>query len=356
MSSVYLTGGRATPVAEVVASLGGQVLGVVPIAQGHVTEYAAGDVLAVAEFTVPAVAPWLPRSPRDPLASYGQEVVIRRGFRLPSGETVGWQTLTRARILSAEPSDGWVQVLAQSIDARLTPARWIVNTRTSGTLHAQIRQICAGVVPVRFGFTDRSLVSRTWEQQQPRRESLLEVCDATGTVPRIIDGRLVVVDAPTSTMVTHTIRGGVGGTLTEVRPEARSAPVPNVVVASTAPEDNTSPVSAMVSVAEGPMSWTGPYGQVVEFFSSPLLTTRAQCSTAARTRLNRVQASRPDLGVSMVTDPTLRLGAVARVLDESAGTDCVVRVTEVTHALTPGREPGSMSGLVLSGTVRGESW
>lgn len=354
--SIYLEGGAATPVAEVVAFLGGEALGVVPIAQGHVTEYAAGDVLAVAEFTVPAVAPWLPRSPRDPLASFGQEVVIRRGFRLASGETVGWETLTRARILSAEPSGGWVEVLAQSIDARLTPARWIVNTRTSGTLHAQIRQICAGVVPVQFAFEDYSLASRTWEQQQPRRESLLEVCDATGTVPRMIDGRLTIVEASTSTEVTHTIRSGVGGTLTQIRPESSSAQVPNVVVASTAPEDNTSPISAMETVDEGPMLWTGPYGQVVEFFTSPLLTTRAQCATAARTRLERLQGARPDLAVSMVTDPSLRLDAVVQVVDDSGGTDCVVRATEVTHALTPGREPGSMSGLVLSGTVRGESW
>lgn len=356
MSSVFLAGGVATPVAEVVASLGGEVLGAVPIAQGHVTEYAAGDVLAVAEFTVPAVAPWLPRSPRDPLAAYGQEATIRRGFRLPSGETVGWETLTRARIVSADVSDGWVQVLAQSIDARLTPARWVVNTRTTGNLHEQVRQVCAGVVPVQFACDPISLADRTWEQQQQRRESLLELCDATGTVPRIIDGRLTIVDAPTSTTVTHTITAGAGGTLIEVGQEARSAPVPNVMVASTAPEDNTSPVSAMETVDEGPLSWTGPYGQVVEFFASPLLTTRAQCATAARTRLARLLGSRPDLKVSMVTDPSMRLDAVVRVVRASEGTDCVVRVTEVTHALTPGREPGSMGGLVLSGAVRGESW
>lgn len=355
MSSPFLTGGRTTPVAEVVSTLGGLVLGEVPITQGHFTEQASGSSLGRLEITVPAVG-WVPTSPRDPLAAYGQELTVRRGFRLPSGETVGWETLTRARIQSSEPDDAWLTVVAESIDARLNPADWIVSYRSTGNVHSQVRQICSGVVPVRLECDDVELPDRTWEQQSSRRDALLEVCDAAGAVPRIINGQLVVVDASTSTTPEFELRSGDGGTVVRVLPEQSTELVPNVVVASSAPEDNTAPVSAMAVIDYGPMNWRGPYGQVVEFFTSPLLTTQSACEGAARTRLARKQAVRRDLTVEMVTDPRIRLDAVVRVIEEKRDTDCVMRVTSGRHALTAGREPGSLSGVVLSGVVRGQRW
>ena len=234
MSSPFLAGGRATPVAEVVSTLGGLVLDEVPIAQGHVTESASGAALGRLEITVPAVAAWVPTSPRDPLAAYGQELIVRRGFRLPSGETVGWETLTRARIQSSEPDDAWLTVVAESIDARLNPADWIVSYRSTGNVHSQVRQICSGVVPVRLECDDVELPDRTWEQQSSRRDALIEVCDAAGAVPRIINGQLVIVDASTSTTPEFELRSGDGGTVVRVLPEQSTELVPNVVVASSA--------------------------------------------------------------------------------------------------------------------------
>lgn len=349
-----MSGGVITPAAEVTSWLGGTALGAIPIAQGHVKETVSGSSLGSCEITVPATEEWVPSRPDHPLAAMGQELLVRRGFQSLTGDTVGWEILGRFRIWSAEPDGGWLKVDAEAVDARLTPARWVVTTRTSGSLWAQIRQICQGVVPVRFDVPDRPIAARTWEMLDPRRDSLLEVCDAVGAVPRMIDGQLVIVPAPSSTTPQHTLRSGPGGTLISADPISDSDQTPNVVVASSAPEDSSAPVSAMAAIESGPMRWTGPYGQVVLGYASPLLRTRADCLAAARTRLARVSATRADLAVRMITDPRIRLDSVVRVIDDEQGTDAVVRVTEVTHALTAGREPGSLLGQVLSGRVRGQ--
>lgn len=342
-------------ISEVTATLDGNVLASVPISQGDVRESATGPALGSLSITVPATREWIPSSPSHPLAAYGQELIVRRGFVAPSGMAIGWETLGRFVIDSTPaPASGWLEVDATSVDVRLARVRWVVGTRTSGSLRAQIMQICAGVLPVRCAFLDRSIPDRTWEQQDSRRESLIELCDANGLVPRIHDGQLTIVPASTSVSPVRVVQGGPGGTLVSIAPVADGDPSPNAVVASTAPTDSTAPVSAMATTTSGPRRWGGPYGSIPDFFESPLLTTYQQCASAALTRLQRLSAVAPDVTMRVVTDPRHRLDTVLRVIDED--TDCVVRVTQATHALTPGREPGSLSAMVLSGRVKGAVW
>lgn len=352
-----LTSGVVTPVSEVTSWLGGQPLGEIPIAQGTVLESSSGnDALGRLEITVPATDEWIPSHPGHPLAGNGQELLVRRGFRLPGGGTVGWETLGRFRVWSADPEDGWISVGADSIDVRLDGARWIVATRTTGTYAAHARQICSGIVPIRIDATDRSAQARTWPQQDPRRDSLLELCDAWGTVPRMVDGQLTIMTRSTSTVPARTVRTGPGGTATKVAPIYETDRIPNVVVAMTAPEDGTAPLQAMAVVEDGPRRWDGPYGQEVLFYASPLLRTRRDCQAAATTRLQRRQAAAPQVSISCVTDPRNRLDTVLRVIDDETDTDLVMRVSEVTHALTPGREPGEVRGQVLRGRLWGQPW
>ena len=353
-----LGSGIVVQAVEVTATLGGRVLGSVPIAQGQVVESAAGESLARLAITVEATDEWVPSHPAHPLAAFGQELIVRRGFLNAAGERIGWEHLGTFRIMpSSAPSGGWLDVEAESVDVRLRLARWVVPTRTSGTLRSQLEQICFGVVPVVVStIPDRAIPDRTWEAQDTRRESLIELCDAAGAVPRIIAGRLTILPAPTATAATSTVRSGRGGTLVSADPVTDGDVTPNAVVASSAPENSTAPITRQVSVMLGPRRYAGPYGPVPTFFASPLLTTYAQCTLAARTRLDRLQASSPDLEVRCVTDPRIRLGSVVRVVDEPTDTDAVVRVTQATHALTPGREPGGFRGLVLSGRIGGAKW
>lgn len=351
-----LASGVIMPVAEVTSWIGGEPLGEVPISTGHVTETAGGSRLGRVEISVPALPEWIPSHPRHPLAAFGQELLVRRGFQLRDGGTIGWMILGRFRIWSAALDEsGWIRVIADSIDVRLAGARWIVTTRTTGPFVTQARAITSGVVSLRLdGMQDRAAAARTWSQQESRGDSLIELCDAWGGVPRMIGGQLGIVPLSASVTPTMTIHDGPGGTVTGVTPEYSTDRVPNVVVAMSAPEDETAPLQAMATTDSGPRRWDGPYGPEIRFYSSPLLTTSQQCLQAAQTRLRRLQNTQPDVTVQMVTDPRIRLDAVVRVVAEAS--DFVMRVSEVRHALTPGEEPGQIRGQVLSGELKGGFW
>lgn len=349
-----LASGSLAPVCEVTSWLDGKPLGVVPITQGDVTEAAGGDSLARVEITLPATDEWLPRGAGHALSPFGQELLIRRGFRLHTGEVVGWEILGRFRILTTEPEDGWLTVVAESIDIRLELARWIVTTTTTGTLAEQCQQVCAGIVPIRIDVPDRPSVDRTWDDQESRRDALLELCDALGAVLRMIDGQLVITAISRDETPTATVISGDGGTLVEVSPERLSDPAPNIVVASSASSDELAPtVTAMAITPSGPRAWDGPYGQVIAFYGSPVIRTVEQAQRAAETRLLRMQSKAADVRVVAVTDPRTRLDSVRRVVDTAHGVDVVVRVVEVTHALTPGKEPGGFRGVYVSGVIEG---
>ena len=349
-----LAGGVVRPVVEVTSWLAGAGLGAVDVAQGTVTLDVGADVLGQLELSVPATKGWIPSGPRHPLAAFGQQLIVRRGFAAADGVVTEWTGLGAYRVRSAVVEGGWVTVLADSVDVRLNLARWVVSTRTTGSFAGQARQICAGVVPIRVDAKDRASAARTWEQQQPRRESLLELCDAWGTALRMIDGQLVIVAAETGTAPAVTVTRETG--LISVQPSADGDATPNVVVASSAPEDGAVPVSAMVAVESGPRAWTGPYGQVTAFFGSPLLTTRAACQSAAKTRLARLTAKATDVQITALTDPRIRPGMVVRAVAPDEDTDVTVRATRVRYALTPGQEPGEIAGILLAGRIKGVQW
>lgn len=348
-----LTEARIEPVCEVTSWLGSRYLGQVEVTQGEVKESSVGNLLGSCELTVSS--DWAPTDPGHPLAAAGQELVVRRGFRLPSGEDVGWCLVGRYRISSAQEDGGWVKVEADSVDCRLDLARWVIATRTAGSFAAQVRAIAAGVCSVDVRAADRTSAARVWEQGRSRRESLVEVLDSWGCVLRMRDGRLVVEPTPTSTAApSMSLHDGVGGTVRRVE-VGSSDGRPNAVVASTSPGGaDEAPVSKLAAIEQGPYRWGGAYGQVPTFFSSPLLTTPQQCLAAARTRLDRIQRETVDLTVQAVTDPRLELDDVVRVLADDV--DVVGRVTELTHALTPGKEPGQIGLTVLRGRIGGATW
>lgn len=342
-----------SPASEITSWLDGAPLGVVPLSQGQVVETASGDSLARLEFTLPATKEWMPRDPRHPLAPFGQELLVRRGFRVYD-DSIGWEVLGRFRIRTTEPTgDGWLTVVADSIDVRLTMARWIVDTTTTGTLANQAKQICSGIVPINIAMPDRASSNRVWDDQENRRDALLELCDSWGAVLRMIDGALTIVPRPVSTTPSITVTSGDGGTLVSAVPERLADPVPNIVVASNTPQEGEPTITAMAIIPAGPRAWDGPYGQVVQFYASPVITTNAQAAQAATTLLSRLQAKAPDVTVEAVTDPRIRLDTVVRVVDAPTDTDVDVRVVEVRHALTRGKEPGGFLGTYLRGDVEG---
>lgn len=352
MSSIddLLAGGLIRSAVEVVSVLDGRVLGAVPVAQGTLTEDATADVLGRLRITVPAIDDWVPMSPGHPLAAYGQELLVRRGFTDPHGESAGWESLGSYRILPCTaPADGYLEVDAVSPDWRLTVARLVTPMVTTGTAHQQLRALCAGVVPLRIlsSVPNTSLGAREWPAEQDRRAAVLEICAVIGATVRNLQGGLTIVPAPTGVTPQRTLRSGRGGTITALIPALSQDVAANAVVAVA----ESGLASATAVIHGGPRRYDGPYGPVPSWVTSPLLATAEQCAIAARTELERLQSGAPDLEVSAITDPRTRLDSVVRVVTED--TDAVARVVQTTHALTPGQEPGSWRGQVLSGKVRG---
>lgn len=349
-----LTAGHLTPVCEVTSWLGGRYLGTIPVAQGEVIESATDELLGSLEISVPATSEWIPSGPGHPLAAAGQELIVRRGYRTTTGDVAGMTYLGRYRTWSAAVEDGYVRVHADSPDKRLSLARFVVPTRTSGTLSDQASQIVGNRERLTVLALDRTGTGRTWEIGSSRLDALNELCDAWGTALRIVDGSLTITPTQTSGTPTLTITDGGGGVVVSTKIESTTDGIPNAVVASSAPEGNEVPISGIATIQSGPYRWQGPYGEVPEFFTSPLLTTASQVQSAAETRLKRAQSKRVDLTISMPTDPRITLDDIIAV--RTATINIIGQVTRARHALTLGKEPGEIGLRVLSGTIEGVTW
>lgn len=348
------------PVVEITSWLGSQYLGEVPVVGGA----AMTDLTVIGgalELQVPRAPEWVPTSPDHPLGNLGQELLVRKGWRGPTGDVLEWASIGRYMIRRSVREGEAITVHADGLGQRIEHDRF-TNPFTvgAGQFLAQSRALMAGTgIPVVLhpSLENRDSWTRSWERGGSRVEAWEELLTAWGAVSYFDpDGRSLVVRAPYPTTgdPTVTFTDGVSGSVVDVA--AGDGPEdgpPNGVVASSAPEDESVPVSATVTMQEGPRRWGGPYGRRPAFYSSPLLTNYEQVAKAAATRLHSLQAQTWDLTADVVSCPATQPGDLVRVISERDDTDVVGRVIETRIGLQPDDEPGQVAVQALRGVLGG---
>jgi hypothetical protein len=260
---------------------------------------------------------WDPIDPAHPLAAYGQQLRISYGIDV--GGSTEWISRGWFLITAAETDGDTVSVQAEGLLSLIEEARFVAPFQPSGTLVSTARSLVepALTIEVDGSLVDRSVpVGMQWDED--RMAALNEVLDAWPAVPRVTeDGFLRIeplVDTGTPVL---SVTDGVGGTVARWQAASSRDGAFTVVVARGEDSDgNQVQGVAYDRSGSSPLRADGPFSPlpVPYFFSSPLLTTVAQCRTAAQTTLSRLRrtASRM-LTVTMVPHPGLVPGDVISV-------------------------------------------
>lgn len=306
--------------------LGGRLVAAsVPVKSGRVTAKTSDDVISTLSLTVPRFAAaetggdvrdWRPTDPGDPLARYGQtlDVSIIVASVITGDQ---WETrVGRFQVASWDDDDaGTITVKGESLLARARDDKLTALTSPSGTFVSEARRLLPTGMGAAFtGLTDRACPSSmSWSKD--RLDNLQELADAWPALLRIDEWGQVVYRAPLpeTPVPVLTLRDGVGGTLVGApRTDTRTG-APNRVVASSSAE-NSEDVVGVASVTSGPMSVNGPYGVVAKEWSSPLLSTVAQATAAARTMLTNSTRPAQSVPVTIAPDPRIDVDDPIQVL------------------------------------------
>jgi hypothetical protein len=310
----------------------------VPISSGTVTLDRYARIPGALEIEVPGLDEWHPRSdPLHPLAAYGQTLAAVRGVQLPGGDTPELLPLGWFRIVEWSPSAGGITVRAESLEVVLDRARLVRPINLGGTLAGALATLAGSLVPLEISedLVDRAITTRTVEED--RLQGILDLADAWPAEIRTDrEGKLVaapVVDESADPVLTF--RDQAGGTVVRAPVVGDTESVYNAVIARGESSGDVAPVegAAYDLTPSSPTRWGGPFGQVPMFYSSPLLTTVAQCNAAAATRLARVRRKARTVTVEAVPDPRLELGDVIRV--QADGIDRRAVVDKLTIPVTP---------------------
>lgn len=256
-------------------------------------------------------------APDHPLAAYGQRLRISYGVGVGRGTewiNRGWFLIT-----DTEPDADSVGVQCEGLLTLVEEAKFVAPFQPSGTLVSTVRSLVEPALTVAFDGTlvDRSVpVGMEWDDD--RMGALNEVLDAWPAVPRVTeDGFLQIEPLVDSTTPVLSLTDGDGGTVVRWLGNSSRDGAFNVVVAQGEDVDgNQIQGVAYDTDSDSPYRFGGPFSPlpVPYVFSSPLMTTVAQCRQAAQTTLARLRrtASRM-LTVTMLPHPGLMLGDVVAV-------------------------------------------
>ncbi|WP_420124386.1 DUF5047 domain-containing protein [Nakamurella sp.] len=282
-------------------------------------------------FTVPRFdrgMSWAPVAADHPLSASGQRLRVQVGVDIGGGQTEwiqrGWFVLAEA-----VPSGDTVTVTASGLLSLVDEARLVSPYQPTGTLLSTLRGLVEPAVTVvpDLALADRSVPSGI-NYDEDRLGAVMELLDAWGADAWVTeDGYLTAVPADTVGTPVLALTDGLGGTVIEASGSSTREGAANVVVARGTASDGTQ-VQGVAYDLLGPTAFGGPFNPlpVPYFFSSPLLTTAAQCRTAAQTILARRRRSTAvELTVTMVPHPGLQAGDVVTVTTaDYAGLVCVV--------------------------------
>jgi len=299
----------------------------VPVSGGSLTFVASQDVPDTLVLKVARVVDgfdWLPGTDDEthPLACMGQELVVR--FVVTSALTGIEYVTVRDRLQIqdvGELADGVVTVTASGIlqivaDDMLPTA---TVPRVDGTLFSEFRRLLPSGVGVAI---DPSLVDRACPQSLAWSEDRLaaqqSIADALPALLRSDASGQVVLKAPLADVPIPIITisdGEVSPTngypvmVGKSRKQTRSSVYNSWVARGTSTDDPTRPpVFAQADQTSGPFA-VDPEGFRTRraFYASPLLTTEAQCLSAAQTRLRNGLRASAVVPIEMAPDPRLQI-------------------------------------------------
>lgn len=253
--------------------------------------------------------------PFHPLAPFGQQLYVSKGITYTNDTEelvgLGWYLITDA---VPDPLGRGVSVKAASLERLLDDAllQRPLNPLPGGTFDSEARRLVGGRVPMGdldVGLVDRAVpTDRVWEQN--RLSSLAQI--AAAWPARIVvdsQGLLSFLPPAASTGVpVATLSTGSQGVVASWQTGSTRGDIYNAVFArGEASSSDAQPVEGFAydSDPASPTMFGGPFGEHTLEYSSPLLTTVAQCEAAADTMLaKRLRRTRVAV-VEMVPDPRL---------------------------------------------------
>ncbi|MFD0276179.1 DUF5047 domain-containing protein [Kitasatospora sp. NPDC127111] len=329
--SAALLAALSTP-HQVVVRVDGFLAGVptvtdLPIEGGSVTVDRGSKVRRTLSLTVadPAYLPW---DAEDPLAVYGQQLVVSRGIKFPDG-TVELCPLGTFRL--DEPSGdvdmGPVTLTGKTLEAAVQDDRFTAPRSTAGyastvaAITALIQETLPGAVVVNLtaGSRDQACAVVVWDAQADRWDAVGQLATSMHAECYVdVLGRFVIADVPdlfTATPVWDVAEGPTGNLIAASRKLARAGVYNAVVASGESAVSGVPPVSAMVQDTDptSPTRWGGPYGRVPRFYSSGLLTSSAQCSAVAASMLRDAIAPNVETSISSLPNPALEAGDCLRL-------------------------------------------
>jgi hypothetical protein len=298
-----------------------------PIADGSVTVDRASKTRRALSLTVadPAYLPW---DATDPLAAYGQQLVVSRGIRFTNG-VEEWVPLGTFRI--NEPSGdvhfGPVTVTGASMECALIDDTFQAPTSTRGysgcvdAIEALIRQTLPDAVIVNLTASARNpaCAVATWDAGGNRWDAVVQIALAMQAEIYVdAQNRFVITDLPdvVNGPVSWDIAEGEGGTLIS---SARSMPRTGVCNAVAASGQNAAsgaaPVSAIATDDDpsSPTRFGGPFGKVTKSISSALWTTVGACQAAADYALYEAIAPNVQTSIDTLPNPALEGNDIIRL-------------------------------------------
>lgn len=299
----------------------------IPISDGTVTLDRGSKVRRTLSLTVADVS-YLPWNPTDPLAAYGQYLVISRGIHYSNG-TVERVPLGAFRIDEPQGNTlfGPVTLTGKSSECIIQDDKFTAPTTTRATLTCidaitfLLHQTIPGATILNLTGRNPTCAVATWDAQSDRWDAVSQIATAMGAEIYVdaLD-RFVIADAPNvlSTHVAWDVAEGEGGTLISAARQMSRASVYNAVVASGENTASAAPPVSAIAKDTNPLSptrWGGPYGKVTKFFSSSLLLSVPACQSAADAMLFDAIAPNIQTTVSATPNPALEAGDVIRLTD-----------------------------------------
>lgn len=302
--------------------------------------------------------------PDSPLQTFGQRVMLQT--TVVAGDVRETVPMGIWRIGSAIPSGGQWRLYPNG--AWVRPSQIITVTAhdlleltaehdflgpsippAGATTHTEIRRLIDGDMPVALTGGSRPVGRTPWEHSRiDAVASLFTDMGKVAWVDRsgVLRDRTAQVDPSGGLRIMAATPGGLlhGHGLVSWRPEARREGLYNGVAMSGQRGDGER-LHGSAYITTGPMAWSASgFGRVTYAAHSPLLTTQAQVSQAATTRLTNLQAGRGrELRVEIIPNPALDLLDTISVVVPDTGREIPALVTALTI--------GSAGAMTVDGTV-----
>lgn len=335
--------------------LGGELIASdIPVSDGSEERDRSLAVPEQVRLTVPREdggTSWEPLTPEHPLAAYGQ--VLRIDYGVDVGTHTEWINRGWFLITSSDTSGDTVTVHADGLLKFIDEAKLSAPFQpASGDTLASVAQelVEPALTVVVSSLVDRP-VPQGMQWDTDRMGALREVLNSWPADARVTeDGYLSIEPLADSDTAVLALTDGVGGTVVRWQGSSSRDGAFNVVVAQG--EDTAGAQVQGVAydrVGSSPYRIGGPFSPlpVPYFYSSPLMSTVAECRAAAETTLLRLRrAAFRELGVSMVPHPGLVPGDVISVTGAGL-TGALAVVEKLSLPYSPGEM--TMTVRVLDG-------